>query len=554
MLPSELLRTKINHGKITPLFCTTDFGNNSEYELANKIITYFANAQKSGQTKGDLLEQITILESNHDYKLVRGLCALLERRSVFGDVLSTVLASTVNPYSVRQKLFKESAARGLALSATQRKEIIKIVADQMHVSPDEIEAIMWSDKDENLVLTQFDVISPKDLILWYNQSLVQTLLFRCTTLKFNLQGDGGGGMYWKQVLRNVKRYGLMYNLEYGGANSNPDFVICVLEGPLSLFKMTDRYGTLLAKLLPSIIQTPTWQITGSIIRKTDSGQKIYKFDLSNQNTSQFLRSIHVDKNKDDGADDGYLYDSALESAFAKKFYQHFDKNDKLEWRISREPGPLVADGKAMIPDFLFEKFGRKVYLEIVGFWTRDYLDRKAVKLKALFAESGQTGIDLLVAVNSELACSQIKNISTGNIFTFNKEVSIKPILDHLRKIDTKIIEEKTMDTTIVLDKQNTDLISITELSDKHGIPKEAATKILVKSYPEHIKSGLYLVSKTKAKIIIDSLKDTSKFVDACSILATQKIPESSHADLLSKLGYDVVWSDLDPNNAKIVLK
>ena len=26
---------------------------------------------------------------------------------------------------------------------------------------------------------------------------------------------------------------------------------------------------------------------------------------------------------------------------------------------------------------------------------------------------------------------------------------------------------------------------------------------------------------------------------------------SCHADLLSKLGYDVIWNDLDPNNATI---
>ena len=45
--------------------------------------------------------------------------------------------------------------------------------------------------------------------------------------------------------------------------------------------------------------------------------------------------------------------------------------------------PLIADGKAMIPDFLFERFGRKVYFEIVGFWTKEYLERKSAKIKVL---------------------------------------------------------------------------------------------------------------------------------------------------------------------------
>ena len=563
MLSSELLRTKTSRGTIIPLFCATNLENDgNQHDLANKIIRYFTNAHKSNQSKGDLLEKIAPLESKHDYKLVRGLYTLLERRSIFENMLSDTLPKTINPFLVRQKLFTESAYRGLALSDSQRNDIIESIAAQMHISSDQIKAIMWSDKDVNLTLTHFDSISPKDLLLWYNQSLAQTLLFRCTTLRFNLQGDntgkgGGGGLYWKEVLRNVKRYGLMYNLEYNGNTNNPDSITCVLEGPLSLFRMTDRYGTMLAKLLPSIIRTPAWQITGSITKRTDDGQKIYHFDLSNENTMGFLRSVYVDKDKDENnIENSHIYDSILESTFVKKFYQHFDQHDKLEWKISREPGPLIANGKAMIPDFLLEKFGRKVYLEIVGFWTRDYIERKATKLKAIFNESSKTGVDLLVIVNSELACSQITNISSDHIFTFNKEISIKPILEHLKKIDTEIVEEKTQNTRIDLDKQddNIDLISIEKISNKYNIPKKAVIQIMFKNYPQHIKSGLYLISKKRIDVIKNSLKDISKFVDACDILLKYEIPESCHADLLSKLDYDVIWNDLDPNNAKIILK
>lgn len=252
MLSSELLRTKISRCKITPLFCSTNFGNGTDYELVNKLIVLFTNAQKNKQCKGDLLKKIKSLELEYDYKLVRGFFALLERRSVFGQLNSS--SSIATPMFIRQKLFEESSKQGLALSVPQRKDIIHQIATQMHISSDDVENIMWSDKDENIVLTQFDIINPKDLILWYNLSLFQTLLFKCIKLEFYVKG----GIYWKQVLRNVKRYGLMYNLEYySNGNSDDDSIKCVLEGPLSLFKMTDRYGTSMAKLLPSIVGTPT---------------------------------------------------------------------------------------------------------------------------------------------------------------------------------------------------------------------------------------------------------------------------------------------------------
>ena len=444
------------------------------------------------------------------------------------------------------------------MSDLQRQGIVQQIAHQMHISFDDVETIMWSDKDENLILTQFDIINPKDLILWYNLSLFQTLLFRCAELEFYVKG----GIYWKQVLRNVKRYGLMYSLEYHSAsNVYDDSIKCILEGPFSLFKMTDKYGTSMAKLLPSIVGTPTWKINGSIVKKTDSGQKIYSFELSSDNTKEFLRS-RIDpeyQNNSNGGNSDYVYDSSLEAAFAKKFHQHFNQNDKFGWKISREPDPLIADGKAMIPDFLFERFGRKVYFEIVGFWTKEYLERKSAKLKVLFDDNennkNNKNIDLLVAVNSDLSCSQIETISKDKIFTFKKDVQIKPILEHLKQIDIEITKEKVVNTKIKLDPHSLDLISIKQIALEHAIPETAVLKILNADYPnEYEMIGSYLISKEKTNTIHDSLEGISKFVQACTVMTSNKIPDSCHADLLSKLGYDVVWNDLNPDNATIIKK
>ena len=571
MLSSDLLRTKISRGKIEPLFCSPDFGNGSDYELANKLVTFFENTHKNGHSKGELLKKTALLESEYDYKLVRGLFALLERLSVFE---SSVQSLHVNSVSIRQELFKESSTRGLALSDTQRQEIIQLVADQNSLSAKDVSIIMWADREENLLLEKFDSISPKNLLLWYNLSLAQTLLFRCTTMEFFVEG----GLYWKQVLRNVKRYGLMYNLEQQQSNQeNPDSIKCVLEGPLSLFKMTDRYGTSMAKLLPWIIKAPTWRIKGSIIRKNDEGSKIYHFELSGKNNndnddanstnllqpvSEFLysndnNSSNANNQQDNNTitNDDYTFDSSLEKKFEKLFLQFFNKKD--DWKISREPNPLIADGKAMIPDFLFERFGKKVYFEIVGFWTKEYLERKAAKLQAIFDKNQQNepDIDLIVGVNSDLACSQIESISNDRVFTFKKEVSIKPILKHLKKIDQLIIEEKTKTAKIQLDEEDVDIISVEAIAQKYGIPEETALNLLSSKYFEHVIIGkLFLISSQKINDIEKNLKGVQKFTVACNILGTNKIPESSHADLLSKLGYDVVWNDLDPNNATITHK
>ena len=575
MLPSELLRTRISRGRITPLFCTTNAKDNTDYQLANKLITGFVNAQKNDQTKGDLLEKNVILESKYDHRIVRGFFALLERRAIFQR--AHLSNTAVSPQSVRQKLFEMSSNQGLALSASQRQHIIQQIASQTHLLPDEIEDIMWSDKEENLILVRFDAISPEDLILWYNLSLAQTLLFKCTGFEFFVKG----GIYWKQVLRTVKKYGLMYSLEHVSSNDvgNDDgsnsataaaltasneysSIKCVLDGPMSLFKMTDRYGTSMAKLLPSITSTPTWKINGSVVRRNDNGQKIYEFELSSENTKGFLRSVIDATHQGNQHDNDYVYDSLAEVQFVNRFRQYFDQDDEFGWKISREPDPLIANGKAMIPDFLFERFGRKVYLEIVGFWTKEYIDRKAVKLKALLCDGNSStdqrdnsAVDLLVAVNSELSCSQIKRISQDRIFTFKKDVPLKPVLEHLKNIDAKILKEKVSNTAIKLDENESDVISIKEIACKHSIPDEAAVQILHVRYPDkYTVVESYLISKNKMESINDSLAGISEFIKACKVLTSYKIPDSCHARLLSELGYNVIWSDLDPSNAKITIR
>ena len=100
-----------------------------------------------------------------------------------------------------------------------------------------------------------------------------------------------------------------------------------------------------------------------------------------------------------------------------------------------------------------------------------------------------------------------------------------------------------------------DLISITQIAHEHSIPETAALKIIHADYPDnYVTIGSYLISKEKINLINSSLDGVSKFLQACTMMTSHKIPDSCHADLLSKLGYGVVWNDLDPNNAKIIKK
>src|SRR5919205_3770987 len=98
MLPAQLLRAKIrNKGKnIEPLFCadSTEAGPSSgdDIHLAAKLIEEFNESLKNSERSGLLSEKISMLEEQYgDYKLVRGLYTLLQRRCIFSSKKSELI-------------------------------------------------------------------------------------------------------------------------------------------------------------------------------------------------------------------------------------------------------------------------------------------------------------------------------------------------------------------------------------------------------------------------------------------------------------------------------
>jgi predicted nuclease of restriction endonuclease-like RecB superfamily len=594
MLTLQLLRVRTRNGAIFPLFCTKE----EDVELAKKIIQEFEQTWKNKEKKAVLEDRISAIEESDagsDYKLVRGLYALLERRCTFksrdsssdddGETSSTSTITIVDPPRIRKAVFEESSKRGFALTELERMEIADSVASRLHLSShDVVLKTMWSDLDDNLILDYFDAIDPEALVGWYNLSLMQTLLFNCTKLDFYISG----GLNWKRVLRTVKRLGLMYYLQQP-QQQQENRIICSLEGPLSLFKLTDRYGTLLAKLLPSIIFSSDkkressggdeWHLDAWIVRKTMDGRKIYEFKISKNEIPELMTDPYssfppssITQKEVAGSSSLYndynIFDSAVEEKFAKRFEQA-----ETGWRLTREPDPLVlSNGGAFIPDFMFEKYDKKIYLEIVGFWTKEYLERKLQKLADIFISAysrkkrnnnNNYKTDLLfIALNEDFACSKSSFSSIVPkeqlIFYKNDTVPVKPILDYLKSIDREMIERKVNDPNLKIeldrdDDNNNAVISINEVAQKYCIPAEVARRISLRDNKEkYVEAGMYLIPKSKALKLESLLAGTSRFIDACSILSKEGIPESCHAELIVKLGYDVSWQSIDASTAIIV--
>ncbi len=610
MIPPQLLRVKIsNKGKnIAPIFCTSD----EDVALAANIIGEFEESWKKRYRKGLLTDRIGLIESEHgDYKLVRGISTLLERRCTFVNTGEQSRKNGIDsvdhiiePDVIRRSLFEESSKSDFALTSLRREEIIQLVARQLGVDRENVVNHMWGDLDENLVVENFDRITPAILVAWYNLALVQTLLFSCTTLQVALHG----GSSWKRVLRDVKRVGLMYNIrnqpstlvDRTAKNTiyHDDTVVCSLDGPQSMFKMTEIYGTAIAKLLPSIISAESWSLQAWIIRKSISfGRKMYEFHISKENAPHLMALPDHNNSKKITAKSSSSFDSTVEEKFAIKFQQF-----RTGWTLIREPDPIILDNdKAFIPDFMFERYGRRIYLEIVGFWTTEYIERKIGKLTRISSNKQvykDDELDIFIAVNSDYySASKNKKVEKDLITRLrslvqkdhlilykNGQVPLKAILSYLKSIDQEMIrriastasndllaEIDRLTIGITQDNNEDDsrtdggsfsgIVSIGELAEKYNIPsdsvlialrsREAGNVNVNDNGRSYLIVGTCLISRSKILELEKSLNSISTFMDAIFLFKQYNVPESCHVDLLSKLGYDIIWRGMDSTNASI---
>ena len=92
------------------------------------------------------------------------------------------------------------------------------------------------------------------------------------------------------------------------------------------------------------------------------------------------------------------YDSRIEERFAREF-----RKLAPEWDVVREPEPINADGTLIFPDFALQcraNPARRWLLEIVGFWTPEYVARKLARYRSARLSN------LILCIDEERNCAE----------------------------------------------------------------------------------------------------------------------------------------------------
>ena len=493
VLTKDLLRVS-RRGGYRPQFATRE-----HRPLAARVVGTFQG--HVGERRERLDAALEELEADApDYKLVRGFAKLLEREATFET------RAPVAPERARRTAFAAAEAEGV-VSAADRERALERAASDLggDVTADVVADSLYADLEERQVLTAFDPRwGPDELLEQYNLSLAQTALFDATEVRVRSSDP-------KALVSAVKRLRLMYEVR-----RTDDGREVVVTGPDALFRRSRRYGTRFARLLRSVATAEEWRLTATV---DDRGTE-RTLELSQEDPVAVPGTEPVAE---------MAFDSDVEADFARRF-SALD----LEWDLVREPEPLAAGSRVMIPDFAFDWLHGefRVYFEIMGFWTPEYVEKKLSQLDTV------EDVVLLVAFDESLGVGDEIAARDHRAIPYTDGVRVKAVRDALRRYEADLVAESAADLPDEL-RPDEDVISLATLADRHGTSEDALDG---KRFPEHETVGRTLVRPAVIDALRDELGDGMAYAEAGAILDEYGIDDASA--LLSRIGYRVEWDGL----------
>ncbi len=465
-------------------------------ETAARVVGVFQG--HVGHAREELDEALTAVETDApDFKLVRGFAKLLEREATFET------RAPIEPERAREVAFEAGEAVGV-VTASEREAALSRAADRLGVDVPEIDEALYADLGARQILASFEPRwTPDELVEQYDLSLAQTALFDATEVRVRSSDP-------KRLVSAVKRLRLLYEIR-----RTPEGREVVVTGPDALFRRSRRYGTRFARLLRTVAATGEWTLEATVDdRGTERTLRLSTGDVSVPGTEPVAEPT---------------YDSAVEAEFATRF-----ESLDLDWALTREPEPLAAGEHVVIPDFAFDwaHGGFRVFFEIMGFWTPQYVEKKLSRFGDL------EDVAFLVAVDESLGVGEEVEALTDGAIPYRGTVRVRDVRNALRSYEDRLVAESAANLPDELDP-DTDVTTLAALAAEYGVSESAVEDA---DFPEHELVGRTLVRPRILDELADRIDAGMSLTEAEAVLDEYGIDDASAA--LSRLGYRVEWEGL----------
>jgi hypothetical protein len=279
-----------------------------------------------GKTRGDVEEELGGIEVGaREHKLKDALAKLVLDETTFSE------ADSERAEEVRRAVFVR-AAEARRSGTFDRAAILGAEG----LSAD---AELFPDLHEAAQVVRAPIWNAQTLAETYDRSRAQAVLLRATKVRVAMRC--GSPERARAVFRSIKFLGLLYTLTVLEDGSH----LLEVDGPFSLFESVTKYGLKMALLVPALDACEAYALEAEVRWGKERTPLEFKMSGGRGASPDVSETAHAE----------------LIAALRKL---------GLEARASSEILDLPGVGLC-VPDLEIDRDGRRVYVEILGFWSRD---------------------------------------------------------------------------------------------------------------------------------------------------------------------------------------
>lgn len=354
MLTGNLVRVRHVRNKVVPQYL--DPNADHWRDVAEQLIFVYSDAP--GHTRSEIEEELSNLVGEGPGQIVhQGLAKLLDDRCDYET------ATELNPAEVREAAFRLAAIQRKLAATTgvpfDRALAIAQVAEETKQPSESIELALFADLAAEQKVLKFEPLTAEQLLHRYNVALAQAVLIRSTSMEVRVWSETPAR--FRQLFRAIKFHRLICTIRES-PNGSYTFE---LDGPLSLFSSTQKYGLQLALFLPTLLHCKAFGLHAEVLWGAERKRKTFEL-----NATDGLRTHTPD------------FGTFVPPEFAV-FAENF-RNAENGWELTDEPNPIPLGSEGVwVPDFKLThaKTGRDVYLELFGYWRKGDIEAHHRKLQ-----------------------------------------------------------------------------------------------------------------------------------------------------------------------------
>ncbi len=288
-----------------------------------------------GRKRKEIEDEIKELELQVQFnKVLKGLAEVMFRSCIFKK------PGNLEPERIRSKVFL-SAPNGV-FDISQKNAILSKIAKEEGCSEDNILYSLYSDLEDEEILSEMPEISEDELCRRFNLEQVETLLMRAVSL--SVSGMRSYGL----IVSKIRSLDLMYRI---GSTGNEIQNIWI-EGPASVIEESKKYSTKFAGIIRYLLSFDEWEIDSEVELSRERKKERFRFHLDS--SSRF-----------------YFPDIARES------------DSIIQFPGIRRAEPIFIGSEVFIPDYVLERDDQKAIICLSRPNQKAYNDKWKKKLEEI---------------------------------------------------------------------------------------------------------------------------------------------------------------------------